>query len=132
MVLRTPPATKLPQAPELIVRAPRRQAMGEAVREPLTPIYYPAGRDLAVDGRDSPRRICGLYSATRLGTARGGLPHNSGGDVLPRGQSRCGGFRSNGATREAVWSGSGPQPDDVDEFRRQLGDCSAVFARAQY
>src|SRR5271169_307764 len=88
MARRTPPpTTQLARARKTRVPVRRRQATGEIVRESVSPIYYPASRHFAVDGRDSSRRIRGLYAVACLGVTRGGLPHHSGGDVLPRRQS---------------------------------------------
>src|ERR1700730_6246000 len=133
MVPRTPPppAMELGRVPEAILQAVERPAPGEIVRESVSPIYRPAGRDFALDGRDSSRRIRGVHAAARLGVARSGLPHDSGGDVLSGGQSRRGGVRSDGATRTAVWPSSRPQPDDLHQLGRKLCNRAAVFARAK-
>src|ERR1700683_5357383 len=82
-VPRTPlPAAEMARAQEAIVQPPKRRATGEIVRESVSPIYYPAGRHFAADGRDSSRRIRGFHAIARVG-----LPYHPGGYVLSRRQS---------------------------------------------
>src|SRR5580658_2519541 len=82
-----PPAADLGRARGAIVQPPRRRAAGETVRESVSPIYYPASRHFAADGRDSSGWIRGLHAIAGLGVARSGLPHHSGGYVLSRRES---------------------------------------------
>ena len=66
--------------------------------------------------------------AAGLRAAAGGLPDDSGADVLSGGQPRRDGFVGDRALGAAIRPGAGPEPDDVDQLRRQLGHHVAVHA----
>src|SRR5580693_9885621 len=70
------------------------------VSESFSSIYFATGSDVAVDGGDLAGGLCRLYSIACLGAARGGLPDDSGGDVLSgrqSGRDGVGSYRSAGA-----------------------------------
>src|SRR5215469_8188935 len=100
--------------------------------ESVAPLHPAAGGYIAVDGGDSSRGIRGLLAVARFGASRSGLSHNSGSDLLSRGKSRCDGVGGNGATREAIRTGSWIEPDDFNEFGRQLDHRAAIRARVEY
>src|ERR1700685_2586441 len=70
----------VPDPVRILVGIQRERVNSESVSR----IYPAAGRDLAVDGGDSARRVRGLHAVAYFGAARGGLPDDSGRDVLPR------------------------------------------------
>src|SRR6516164_826174 len=116
------------------LRAAAQRARRVEVRrsESVAPIHSAAGCYIAADGGDSSRGIRGLLAVARFGASRSGLSHNSGSDLLSRSKSRCDGVGGNGTTREAIRTGSRVEPDDFDEFGRQLDYRAAIRARIEY
>src|SRR3984885_3077073 len=103
---------------------------GAINREPVSPVYFAAGGDLAADGRDIPGWSRGLHAAAGVGAPASRLPHDSGGHVLSRRQPRCHGHDCHGPTRASVRRASGAEPDDLDKLRRLLGHRAPVQSDA--
>src|SRR5260370_10194812 len=55
---------------------------GPRRNEPVSSIYSSSGSDLAVDGRGTAGRSCGLYPVTGLGPAPGSLSEHPGDNFL--------------------------------------------------
>src|SRR4029077_12171271 len=104
---------------------PRRQyppaTGGPILREPVSSVYSPAGRNVIADGGDPARRDGCLYATARLGVATGRLSHHSGGHLLSRRQSARHGDHRDSTARAAIWTDPGTQPDDFHELGRLFG-----------
>ena len=83
------------------------QAAGKIAREPVSPIYSPAGRHVSVDGGDFAGGLCGFHATARFGASGSGLPDDSGCHVLSRSESGRGGLCGHGAAGAAVRPGAG-------------------------
>ncbi len=67
-----------------------------------------------------------------VGVAAGGLPDDSDHDVLSGRKSGGDVVVGDGAAGAAVWADAGAEPDDVDEFVRQLADHAAVRSGSEH
>src|SRR5262249_22714713 len=100
--------------------------------EYLENLHPASGRNIATDGR-RPSGPCGrVQTVAGIGYAAGGLPNDSGRDVLSR--SKPGGdvIVGDSAARASIRTSPGLEADDVDQFLWLLGYHAAVFARPQY
>src|ERR1035438_6295188 len=100
---------------------PRPRQPGAKRLEPISAIYFTAGRDLVADGRNHAGRHRGIFPVARLRLAAGGLSHHSGADVLSWRQPRRDRHYRHGSTRKAVRPGARLEPDDLDQFGWGLG-----------
>src|ERR1700685_686322 len=100
--------------------------------EPVTPIHSSSGRNHASDGGRVAGGLGGVHAVAGVGATRSRLSHHPGGDVLSGSRSRCDGVVGDFAVGAAVWPGSGPEPDDLDEFVWQFGDYAASRARPEH
>src|SRR5208283_4703823 len=100
------------EAPPAVKTEPR-------ISESLSPIYSTAGSDVALDGGYLTCWLRRLSPTARFCSARGRLPHDSGGHVLSRRQSRRHGLGRNRTAGAAVRSSPRPQSDDFHKFRRE-------------
>src|SRR5258707_13787148 len=97
-------------------------------RESFSSVHSSAGSDVVVNDSPSTGRHHRLSAIAWFGAAGGRLPHDPGADFFPRSDSGCHGLRCYRAAREAVRSGTGPKPDDLDELGRKLGHHVTVLA----
>src|SRR5208337_133146 len=107
-----------PKAGRIMLTNPLRRARGEAApearteplrSESLSTIYLTTGSDVAADGSHPARWVRRLSATAGFRTARGRLPHDSGGYVLSRRQPGRDGLGRNRAFGAAVRSGAGAQ-----------------------
>ncbi len=100
--------------------------------EPFAPIHSQADCDIVIDARDFAGRNRGLQTAAGVGSARSGLPHDAGGDLLSGREPGRDGFRGDRAARAAVRTGSGIESDDFDELGRLVCHHAAICAQPEY
>src|ERR1700722_3343906 len=100
--------------------------------EPVTLIYSSPGRDHIADGGRVAGGLGGVYAVAGVGAAGSRLPNHSGGDVLSGRRSGCDGVVGDFAFGAAVWPGSRPEPDDIDEFVWQFGHHAAIRTRPEH
>src|ERR1700675_3103546 len=86
------PATRMSQALQ-----PAGRPLREETREPLVAVYPAAGRDFAVDGRNSAGRRGGLPAPSGCAAATGRFSDNSSHDSAARSEPRDDGFVSDAA-----------------------------------
>src|SRR5437868_9562412 len=94
----------------------------------ITAVYSSASGHLASDGGHFACGICCVCAAAGVGAAAGGLSDDSGADVLSGSKPGGDGVVGDGAAGAAVWTDSGTESDDVDEFGRGQRDYAAVLA----
>ena len=73
-----------------------------------------------------------LQAVAGLGAAASRLSDDPGADVLSRRQPGRDGVVGDRAAGTAVRTGAGPEPDDLDQLRRELGHHAAIHARAEH
>src|SRR5436190_8675195 len=99
------------------LRGRRREFVDKpGVYESFEAIYSAASGHLASDGGHFACRICCVCAAAGVGAAAGGLSDDPGADVLSGGEPGGDGVFGDGAIGAAVWTDTGAEPDDVDEF----------------
>src|SRR4030088_949075 len=105
----------------------RRGSPREFFHEPVQAVYSSASGHLASDGGHFACGICCVCAAAGVGAAAGGLSDDSGADVLPGGEPGGDGCVGDGTAGAAVWTDTGAEPDDVDEFGGRQRDYAAVL-----
>src|SRR5207248_610564 len=98
------------------------------VYKSIKAVYSSASGHLASDGGHFACGFCCLCAAAGVGAAASGLSDDSGADVLSGSEPGGDGFIGNGTAGTAVWTDSGTESDDIDEFGRRQRDYAAVLA----
>src|ERR1700719_3595876 len=121
------------KAPRVAARKLRNKAtLRESRNEHIQAVYFTAGRHHIDDGGDLAGGLRGLSAVAGLGAATSRLPDHSGADLLSRCQPGRNGIVRDGTAGAAVWPGSGPESDDVDELVRQFDHHAAIRSRSEY
>src|ERR1700748_1105470 len=107
-------------------QTPREQRPGVALLESIPSVYSATCRNLVADGCDFASRYCELYAAACVGAASGRLSDDPGADVLPWRESAGDGDDGDGPAGAPVWPAAGSEPDDLEQFGRDLGGGAAV------
>src|SRR5207249_4052236 len=105
---------------------------GQLHNESVAPVHIASGCHIVADGWRSSRRYRGLPAALGFSFAGSGLPNHSGDDLLSWRRSDGHGIVRNRASGAPAWTGTGPQPNDVQQFAGQLDHYSAVQPRPKY
>src|SRR5215467_10188937 len=94
--------------------------------ESVTAVHPAAGGHHVADGWRRSGGLGGLSPATSVRASTGGLPHDSGANVLSRRQPGSDGLFGHRATRAPIRPNSRSESDDFYEFLRLLGYYLAV------
>src|SRR5882724_4934369 len=101
---------------------------GGQTGESFSALHSTPGRYVSIDGGNSVGGNRCVPATPGLCFAGGRLSDYPGDYVLSGGESGCDGLGSHCSARTAVWASAGSEPDDLNEFGRQLGNHLAVFA----
>src|SRR5215469_13173387 len=105
---------------------------GDPLDESFAAVYSTARCNHAADGWRDSGGVSGVPAAAGFGAPSGGLPHNSGCDVLSRWKPRGNGLLGDRAARAQLWADSRLAPDDLDELFRLFGHHVAIQSRFEY
>src|ERR1700736_4541371 len=97
-----------------------RSLRGALRDESFAAVYFTAGGDHASDGRHLVGGIRRLPATSGFRLTAGRLPHDTSADVLSGRQSGSDGFFGHWSTGTAIRGNTRAEPDDLDEFIRQL------------
>src|SRR5580658_1341633 len=103
-----------------------RVQVGAAPREPVSPVYSPAGCDLVAHGCHSLGGSRRLYATSGFRIAGSGLSDHSGAHVLSRRKPERGRDHGNRAARAPIRRNAGLEPDDLKQLWRHVRNRSAV------
>src|SRR5271165_136011 len=121
-----PPETHHKAPPQARTSRATNANPGAAPLESVTPFYSASGSHRAADGGDHAGGHRQLYAVAGFRAAAGGLSNDSSFDILPGSESRRGGHHGDRAARAAVRAIAGPQSDDLQQFRRNVGHCDGI------
>ncbi len=100
--------------------------------ESFAVVHPPARGNLLINGGDLLGGCCCVPPTAGFGIATGGLPDHPGPYVLSRGQPGRHGFVGDRTAGTPIRTGPRPEPNDIHQLFRKLGDYSPVFARFGY